>query len=197
MIFRGPPRFTEPAAKLYAAAIAQARRGEFYRALGVPDSVQGRFEMVALHVFLLLHRLKGGGAEAAALAQELFDTMFADLDQNLRELGVGDLSVGREIRALAESFYGRIAAYDRALAAGGLEEALSRNILEPGQQDAAAALAAYVRGAAKVLQGLDLTALKAGEARFGLPPAVGPGPAEAAEPADEGGKNIDRAPEGS
>jgi cytochrome b pre-mRNA-processing protein 3 len=127
--------------------------------------------MVALHVFLLLHRLKGEGAEAAALAQALFDTMFADMDRNLRELGVGDMSVGREIRGLAESFYGRIAAYDRGLEAGGLGEALQRNIFAGGNESGAGALADYVRRAAQLLREIDTSRIVGGEARFPGPPA--------------------------
>ena len=158
------------AARLYATAVAEARRPEFYLVHQVPDTVWGRFEMVALHVFLILHRLKGEGAEAAALAQALFDTMFADMDQNLRELGIGDMSVGREIRGLAESFYGRVAAYDRGLEAGGLAEALQRNIFAAQNEPGALALADYMRNAVAVLRGIETSRIVGGEARFPGPP---------------------------
>jgi cytochrome b pre-mRNA-processing protein 3 len=158
------------AARLYAAAVAEARRPEFYLAHGVPDTVCGRFEMVALHVFLILHRLKGEGAEAAALAQALFDTMFADMDRNLRELGIGDMSVGREIRGLAESFYGRVAAYDRGLEAGGLALALRRNIFAGENEPGALALADYMRNAVEVLRGIETSRIVGGEVRFPGPP---------------------------
>ncbi len=117
------------AAALYARAVEQGRRAEFYARLGVPDTLDGRFEMIALHVFLLLHRLKHDG-EAAELAQALFDVMFDDMDQSLRQIGVGDLSVGKRVKAMARALYGRCAAYEAGLDAGdaSLAEALRRNL---------------------------------------------------------------------
>jgi cytochrome b pre-mRNA-processing protein 3 len=137
-LFRRSP-ITDSADKLYLAAVKQARRPEFYRRCGVPDTATGRFEMIALHVFLLLYRLKGETDEGAALAQGLFDAMFADMDRNLREMGTGDLSVGGKIRRLAEGFYGRVAAYDAGLAAGeeGLADALGRNLYATAEGPAA------------------------------------------------------------
>jgi cytochrome b pre-mRNA-processing protein 3 len=100
---------------LYDAAVAQARSTAFYAALGVPDTPTGRFEIYTLHVVLLLHRLKGQGEQAAETAQGLFETYLQALDHALRELGVGDLSVGRKMRGLGEAFYGRAKSYDAAL----------------------------------------------------------------------------------
>lgn len=99
---------------LYRAIVIQARQTVFYSVHGVPDSVDGRYEMIALHVFLVLQQLKASGE--GGLAQDLFDTMFADMDQSLREMGAGDLGVGRRVRAMAEGLYGRIAAYEAGLA---------------------------------------------------------------------------------
>ena len=101
---------------LYEAATRQARQPDFYRALGAPDTPEGRFELYSLHVVLLLHRLKGEGAEAAETAQALFDAFLSALDDALRELGVGDLSVAKKMRKLGEAFYGRAKAYDDLLA---------------------------------------------------------------------------------
>src|SRR5262245_48094906 len=109
-LFRRPAPVADPY-PLYAAAIAQARQPVFYAGLRVPDTVDGRFELVALHVFLILQRLKSE-PEATPFAQALFDTMFADMDRNLREMGVGDLSVGKKVKAMAQGLYGRIAAYE-------------------------------------------------------------------------------------
>ena len=95
--------------------MAQARKPDFYRTAGVPDTVQGRFEMIALHMFLVLHRLKQEGGTGTDLAQNLFDLMFQDMDRNLRELGTGDLAVGKRIKTLAKELYGRIAAYEKGL----------------------------------------------------------------------------------
>src|SRR5687767_10591046 len=102
----------QTAAALYAAAVAQARQPAFYVALGVPDTLEGRFELIVLHVHLLCRRLGALGESGAALAQALFDCMFRDMDRNLRELGVGDPSLPRRIKAMLEAYYGRIKAYD-------------------------------------------------------------------------------------
>ncbi len=120
---------------IYAVIVRQARMPDFYLACGVPDTVGGRFDMVALHAFVVLRRLKElGGAGNGRLGQAVFDRMFADMDQNLREMGIGDLRVGREIKALALSFYGRIKAYDEALAgdATAMDLALRRNAYADG-----------------------------------------------------------------
>jgi cytochrome b pre-mRNA-processing protein 3 len=155
-ILAGPGRdVRDSAAMLYARAVEQARRPEFYSGLGVPDTLDGRFEMIALHVFLLLHRLKQSG-EAAALAQALFDVMFQDMDQNLREIGVGDLSVGKRVKTMAKALYGRCAAYEAGLVEGdaSLAAALRRNLF--GTLDAVgdvvlARFCAYLRRGAVAL----------------------------------------------
>ena len=101
--------------RLYTAAVAQARRPALYQTLGAPDTTEGRFELYTLHVVLLLHRLKGQGAQAAETGQGLFDAYLRGLDDALREMGVGDLSVGKKMRKLGEAFYGRAKSYDSAL----------------------------------------------------------------------------------
>ena len=104
-------------ARLYESAVTQARRPALYTALHAPDTVEGRFEVYSLHVSLLLLRLKGQGPAAAAVSQVLFDQFVSGLDHGLRELGVGDLTVGKKMRKLGEAFYGRVRSYDEALAA--------------------------------------------------------------------------------
>ena len=123
-------RQRDAAHRLYMAVVTRARDPLFYRELGVPDSLDGRFEMIALHAFLVMRRLKREGRAGAALSQALHDIMFADMDQSLRELGVGDLSVGRKVKAMARGLYGRIAAYEAGLAEGGdrLVAAIRRNV---------------------------------------------------------------------
>jgi cytochrome b pre-mRNA-processing protein 3 len=103
--------------RLYDSAAAQARTPVFYAAMGAPDTVEGRFELYSLHVALLLRRLKGQGQQAAETAQGLFDAYVQSLDHALREMGVGDLSVGKKMRKLGEAFYGRVKNYDEALSA--------------------------------------------------------------------------------
>lgn len=117
--------------ELYGAAVAAAREPFLYTDLGVPDTLDGRFDMVSLHTFLLIQRLKREPAPGPALAQAVFDAMFSDMDVNLREMGVGDLSVGRKVRVMWEAFHGRAAAYAAAMNAGdtaALEAALDRNV---------------------------------------------------------------------
>jgi cytochrome b pre-mRNA-processing protein 3 len=117
--------------ELYGAAVAAARDPFLYTALGVPDTLDGRFDMVALHTFLLIQRLKREPAPGPALAQAVFDAMFSDMDVNLREMGVGDLSVGRKVKVMWEAFHGRAAVYAAAMNAGdmvSLEAALDRNV---------------------------------------------------------------------
>ena len=97
---------------LYANIVSQARTEIFYSVFGVPDTLNGRFDMITLHMFIVLRRLKDLGEDGVKLSQSLFDIMFADMDRNLREMGVGDLSVGKKVKALATAFYGRIKAYD-------------------------------------------------------------------------------------
>lgn len=150
-VLSGPDRRGLIAQRLYAALTAQARRPVFYLSCGVPDSVDGRFEMIAIHAFLLFRRLKGQGEKAAAVAQEVYDVMFGDFDASVRELGAQDLGVGRRIKFMTEAMNGRFAAYDRGLAGGPteLELALKRNLYgttEP-HDDALKRMAEYVRQA--------------------------------------------------
>jgi cytochrome b pre-mRNA-processing protein 3 len=102
--------------RLYAAAVAQARAPTLYAGLGAPDTPDGRFEIYSLYVLLVLERLRGQGPQAAVVSQALFDTYLSGLDHGLRELAVGDLSVGKTMRKLGEAFYGRAKALDAALA---------------------------------------------------------------------------------
>ena len=118
--------------RLYGAIVAAARHVRFYEDMAVADTIDGRFDMIVLHLFLVLNRLKSEGVED--IRQRLTDEFFADMDRSLRELGVSDVAVGKKVRRIAESYYGRVTAYDKALAAGPgvLEEAISRNIYPDG-----------------------------------------------------------------
>lgn len=148
--------------RLYARLVEQSRAPAFYRELGVPDSLDGRFEMLALHVFVALRRLKQAGE--GGRAQALFDVMFGDMDRTLREIGVGDMSVGKRVKEMARALYGRIAAYEAGLAASddaALVAALERNLYGTvtAPPAAAAALARYLREAAARLDALAPTEL--------------------------------------
>lgn len=167
-------RHAGPARSLYLAAVTQARRPEFYTDCGVPDTLDGRFDLIALHVFLLLHRLKRDHPRSAELAQEVFDTMFLDMDQSLREMGAGDLGVGRKVKRMAQGLYGRIAAYEDGLRgpATDLIAALGRNLFGTADPDPACiqAVATYMRRQVDVLADQGLAELSAGELAFGPPP---------------------------
>jgi len=149
-----PSPETRAARRLFASIMVEARRPELYLDGGVPDTIDGRFDLVSLHLYLVLRRLKGEGAAGQALGQRLFDAAFANFDEALREMGVGDLSVGKKIRKMAEAFYGRVEAYEHALASGdeaAFEAALVRNIYRgaapsPGQLAALAQTVARFRG---------------------------------------------------
>ena len=174
---------------LYGMIVAQARSPAFYAGYGVPDTVQGRFDLIVLHLVLILARLgrdheprlgPGRHAEPSrgrslgqTIGQGLFDAFCRDLDANLREMGVGDLAVPREMRRFGEAFYGRQAAYREALAAADdreLEKALARNIFEAaGIDDRAARLARYARAVAKLLDTVGEDALVAGQLVFPNP----------------------------
>jgi cytochrome b pre-mRNA-processing protein 3 len=155
------------AESLYGAIVASARQEKFYAQWGVPDTVDGRFDMISLHLFLLLDRLKGEGAAVEKLRQSLTDTFFEDMDRSLREMGVGDLTVGKKVRKMAEAFFGRVKAYAVALTSGsGLEDALRRNI-HPGKAEASVeALAAWVRTAQSELQSQPVAAIMTGKVQF-------------------------------
>jgi cytochrome b pre-mRNA-processing protein 3 len=154
--------------RLYDSAVERARQPLFYTEFGVSDTVEGRFELYSLHVILLLHRLKGEGAQAAETAQALFDIFIGQLDHALREIGVGDLSVAKKMRKLGEAFYGRAKAYDSALAdpAGdALAALIGRTALEgAGDAQHVEALTAYVRKVAAALAAEPLEAVLEGRA---------------------------------
>lgn len=169
-------RHESEARALYDAIVAQARRPEFYSALGVPDTLDGRFDLVALHAFLVLHRLKRDHPRSVDLAQGVFDTMFLDMDHSLRELGAGDLGVGRRVKQMAKGLYGRIAAYEAGLAGPDdeLAAALRRNLYGTVDPDPASVrtIAAYMRRQVAVLGRHSYAELGAGELVFGDPPSA-------------------------
>lgn len=139
---------------LYRAIVAQARLPLFYRDWRVPDTVDGRFEMIVLHLVLLFRRLGRDGADGQAIAQEVFDIFLADMDQQLREMGVGDLGVPKRMKKIGQSFYGRLATYGTVLATedeAGLRAALERNLFPEVEAQPLAALAAYALAAANQL----------------------------------------------
>lgn len=149
---------------LYASAVAQARRPSLYNDMGAPDSVMGRFELYTLHVLLLVRRLKGEGPQAAETSQAMFDSYLSGLDIALREIGVGDLSVGKKMKKLGRAFYGRVKAYEAALDSSdraALAGLIDRTIFDgKGAPDR---LADYVMATEKVLAANTLENLLTGQ----------------------------------
>ena len=159
--------YSAEAHRLYSEIVSQARLPALYRAYGVPDTLDGRFELIVLHAFLLLDRLKHEET-VRPLTQDLFDVMFADLDQSLREMGVGDLSVGKKIKVMARSFYGHMAAYEEAIADGTLADALARNLYGtvPVDRDVVEKMQDYVVRQRQSLESADLEDFRAGHIPF-------------------------------
>jgi len=170
-------RTDNAALRLYQHIVAQARRPEFYLRCGVADTPDGRFDMVALHTYLVLRRLRADHERTADVAQALFDLMFTDMDQNLREMGVGDMGISRRIKAMAQGFYGRMAAYDAGLDGEDghvLTEALQRNLYrntEPAAEQVAA-MADYLNRESMGLAAVAADRLQAGTVEFGPSPAM-------------------------
>lgn len=152
---------------LYAAAVEQARRQYLYAELGAPDTLMGRFELYTVHVALLVLRLKGQGPQATETSQALFDAYLSGLDVALREMGVGDLSVGKKMKKLGRAFYGRVKAYEELLerhddqAMAGL---VARTILE-GEGDGGP-LAQYITAQAQALARQPIEPLLAGAVQW-------------------------------
>jgi cytochrome b pre-mRNA-processing protein 3 len=162
---------------LYGAIVRQARAEAFFSDYQVPDTPDGRFDLIALHAALVLRRLRDEAPRTARLSQALFDRMFIDMDESLREMGVGDLSVGRYVKGLARNFYGRLKAYGDALDAGDaamMQAALARNLYRQAEPTAAvlAAAAAYLQATAAHLQAWPVDDLMDGRLVFAAPAAV-------------------------
>ena len=154
---------------LYGTAVAAARDPYLYADIGIPDTLDGRFDSIGLHVFLLIRRLNREAEPGPKLAQAVFDAMFADMDLNLREMGVTDLGVGRRNKAMWEALHGRAAAYTGAWNDdAALEAALAKNVWRgatpPG--DAAMALRRVVRAQDAALATQDFATLGSGRVQF-------------------------------
>jgi len=168
-----PAREARAADVLYGAIVEQARAPGFFSSWHVPDSLDGRFETLTLHVFLLVRRLKSESSEAAAdLSRALLEAFVADMDRSLREMGAADLGVGRRVKAMAAGLYGRIKAYETALEDTGdaaLEAALRRNLYgtlsEPRPVDLSA-IARYLRRQHAALAAQPIGRLLGGHVEF-------------------------------
>jgi len=157
---------------IYAALVSQARLPAHYLDGGVADTIEGRFEMVVLHAFLVLRRLRkvadADAEQAQALGQKVFDVLFDDMDQTLREIGISDLKVGKEIKTMAQAFYGRVGAYDEGLDSPDgdvvLAAALKRNVFAGAEvaPEMLDRMVAYVRRVDADLASVDIATLLSG-----------------------------------
>jgi cytochrome b pre-mRNA-processing protein 3 len=163
-------RYRPQAYAAYTSIVEQARAPDFFLRLDVPDTLDGRYEMIALHMFLVLSRLKAEHESTAEYAQALFDAMFADLDRGLREMGATDMGVGKRVKEMARGFYGRISAYEKGLESDDqtLGEALKRNLYGTVQPraEAVSALARYIRSQAENLAGQPVAAFLDNHIKF-------------------------------
>lgn len=158
---------------LYQSVVDQSRTPALYADLGVPDTVEGRFELYTLHIVLMIERLRGQGEQAAETSQALFDTYVKSLDHALREMGVGDLSVGKKMRKLGEALFGRARSYEAAFhalpATELLEALLIRTLFADADATGASRLAAYVLEQRAALAAQSLDRLLAAEVQWKAP----------------------------
>lgn len=180
-LFRRRRSYAQVTDLVYGRLMTAARNPAFYESLGMPDTLDGRFDMVVIHMALVLRRLSSVTPDAAPdktaptaqLAQALFDLMFRDMDRTLREIGVSDLKVGKEVKKMVRAYYGRALAYETGLKSGSLDKALRENayraVVDPDPAQVAA-LAAYMRRVADHLAGLTEERLLAGDITF--PPVI-------------------------
>ena len=169
--FLKPRDKTASVHEAYLSIVKQARLPELYATGGAPDNFDGRFDMMALHVHLILRRLRALGMGRSDIGQDLFDLFFKDMDQAMREAGVGDMGVGKKVQKMVEAFYGRATAYDEVLdalpdtnrehMASGIYDILSRNLypdaaLSAQHEAVLNALATYVLSLDTHLAGVTL-----------------------------------------
>lgn len=162
------PARPSTAQDLYRALVARSREKVFYQEWRVADTIDGRFDLLTLHAFLVFDALKGQGPAAAELGSQLADAIFTGFDEALRELGISDFGMGRRIRKMADAFYGRLHHYGLARTQPELAAAVQRNLYrgngERGHE--AAGLASYMIMARDRLKG-DIAAVLAGKPEFG------------------------------
>lgn len=158
--------------QLYTEAVRAARQPYFYATLGVPDTLDGRFDLVGLYACMVIQRLRAIPPQGPRVAQAVFDAMFSDMDINLREMGVSDMAIAKKVRAMWEAFHGRAVAYEAPLAAhdaAGLADAVSRNVWRGEAAPGAAAIGRIAVAQMQALDRLPPADLLAGRLAFGAP----------------------------
>lgn len=166
-----PAPFIDEAHATYVTLVAQARKPWFYGQQAIADTVDGRFDVIVLHLFLVIHRLRGEHSQDAAhFARALSEVFFSDMDRNIREMGSTDTGVGKRIKNMAQAFYGRLSAYENGmLSSDALCAAIKANLYrgnDAASKEQLAALEAYVRRNRDHLAAQPLTELLAGRLSF-------------------------------
>jgi cytochrome b pre-mRNA-processing protein 3 len=167
----------EIAHKLYKTIVKQARLPAFYENCGVADTFDGRFDMISLHMILIIRRMKRDIKQSRKISQALFDYMFDDIDLNLRELGIGDMGVLHRVKKMTKAFYGRLESYDQGLNLENdvqLSAALERNLYRENDVNDTnlRAITAYTRQQSLYLDDVGINSLLAGELEFRPPPVT-------------------------
>jgi len=170
---------------LYGKLVQQARNPSFYTDGGVADSLDGRFDMILLHLFLIHHRLERDGALTKDLRRQLQEALIGDMDRSLRELGVGDMSVGKEVKKMGAAWFGRLKVYSAAMAvdepAAALEQAITKNIFKSDDAPQSAAIARYCLKVLDVLAPIDMPQVQDGAFEFPDPDFTPPETADNSE----------------
>ena len=162
----------DAAVRLYDMAVIQARAPAFYKDLGVADTIDGRFDLLVLHIYLIMDRLYVLGPEGRAQAQALFDRMFRSVDLTLREMGIGDLGIPKHMKKMMKAFNGRAHSYHEALAAknsDALQLAITRNVYRVGGESIPAGvfdLTDYALETSATFEAFDLDAFVDGRIWF-------------------------------
>ena len=180
-LFRRSNPHEDAGSLLYAAVVEKARDPLFYTNLGVPDTVNGRFDMVIIHAMLVLRRLRGGGKLADKAGKALLELLFTDMDQTLREMGVGDMGIGRHIKKMAKALFGRAEAYEAGLDSDDpamITQALKENLYRQSTPDDAVIgpMTDYLRRAAAHAQTESVAEIIAGRINLSVPVLAGKKP---------------------
>ena len=172
-LFRRADPYEDVALRLYGVLVEKARDRVFYAQLAVPDTINGRFDMLIIHAMLLLRRLRGAGVEAEKVGRATLELMFKDMDRSLRERGVGDMGIGRHIKKMGKAMFGRAEVYEAGLDGDDatLTAALKENIYRQAQPDGAQLerILQYMRRAADHLSKQDVADVMAGKIDFQVP----------------------------
>ncbi|MEK6746317.1 MAG: ubiquinol-cytochrome C chaperone family protein [Pseudomonadota bacterium] len=169
-IFSADP-FQIPAHEAYVALVNQARKPFFYQECAVADTLDGRFDVIIIHVFMLTQRLKNDSQEflRPEFIRAVWEVFFSDMDRSLREMGASDTGIGKRVKKMAQAFYGRIDSYEKTVAnAAEFKESLKRNLYRGAEveEKQISSLVSYVLRNLEHLQKQDITAIVKGELSF-------------------------------